>query len=107
MSADSRSKHAQFLKLVALAFVVGFALAVALCTVWRNQPNVFTPPVRVAAVVVCPPFLLAEVLEATSDTTLALIITIGTIVFANAFLYAGLASFVYFLISILFPRRRA
>jgi hypothetical protein len=51
--------------------------------------------------------LLASVLEATVDNALALIITVGTIVFSNGFLYAGLASFAYFLMTVFLSKRRA
>lgn len=56
---------------------------------------------------ICPSFLLAGVLEATADSTLAVVMTVGTIVFANGFLYAGLASFGYFLATVFFSKQRA
>ena len=48
-----------------------------------------------AAVMVCPPFILVSAVGSASDSTLALVLTGGTIVFANGALYAGLAAFVY------------
>ena len=106
MSTNPPRKHTLFLKLLGIAFGVGFAIAVALCIVWRYHPAVFTAQVRVAAVAICPSFLLAGILEATSESTLALIITLPSIVLANAFLYAGLASFVYFVATVFFSKRR-
>lgn len=107
MRADLPRKHVLFFTVLALAFGVGLAVALVLCAVWRHNPAVFGPQLRAAAVAICPPFLLAAVLEATSDSTLAVIMTIGTVVFANGFLYAGLASFAYFLATVFFSKRRA
>jgi hypothetical protein len=107
MRADLPRKHVLFLKVLVLAFVVGLAIAAVLCVTWRRDPAVFSSQLRVAAVAICPPFLLAGVLEATADSTLAVVMTIGTIVFANGFLYAGLASFAYFLATVFLSKRRA
>jgi hypothetical protein len=100
MSPSPPNKNKPFFTVLSLAFGLGLAVAVALCVVWRYHPDVFTAQARVAAIVICPPFLLAAILEATADSTLALIITVGTIIFSNGFLYAGLASFVYFLMTV-------
>ena len=107
MSTSLQSKHKLFFRVLAAAFAAGFLVALALCVVWRYHPEVFTAQLRLAAIVICPSFLLAGILEATSDTPLALIITLPSIVLANGFLYAGLASFVYFLATVFLPRRRA
>jgi hypothetical protein len=107
MNPDARRKYDLFFKVLAGAFGVGFVVAVILCWVWRYHPAAFTEQVRLAAIAICPPFLLAGILEATSDAPLAVIITVPSIVFANGFLYAGLASFVYFLGTVFFSRRRA
>lgn len=100
MSSEPANKNKPFLTVLFLAFGVGLAVAVALCSVWRYHPDAFSAQVRVAAIVICPPFLLAGILEATVDSTLPLIMTVGTIIFANGFLYAGLASFAYFLMTV-------
>jgi hypothetical protein len=100
MSAQSAKSHKPFLMVLAFAFTLGLAVALALCAVWRYHPNAFSTQARVAAIAVCPPFLLAAVLEATADNTLAIVMTVGTIIFANGFLYAGLASFAYFLMTV-------
>ncbi len=105
MNSTPPNKNKPFLTVVILAFVVGLALAVLLCVIWRYHPDVFTAPVRVAAIVICPPFLLVGILEATAEGALPLIMTVGTIIFANGFLYAGLASFVYFLMTVFLRRR--
>ncbi len=100
MSSRPANKNKPFLTVLFLAFGVGLAVAVALCAVWRYHPDVFGAQVRVAAIAICPPFLLIGVMEATAENTLAVIMTVGTIIFANGFLYAGLASFAYFLATV-------
>lgn len=107
MSSSPANKNKPFLTVLILAFVVGLAVAVSLCAIWRYHPDTFgAPQSRVAAIAVCPPFLLAGIMEATSDATLAIIMTVGTIVFANGFLYAGLASFAYFLMTVFLHKGR-
>jgi len=91
---------------LAVTFLLGLVVAAVLCGLWRNHPGEISATVRVTAIVICPPFLLAGILEATSDSMLALGMTVGCIVFANGFLYAGLASFLYFLFTV-FLRRKA
>jgi len=93
MSPLAPRKHHQFLILLSFAFVTGLVVAAALCGIWRYYPGTLSGQSLVAAIAVCPPYLLTGVLEATTDSTLALVMTIGTIIFANGFLYAGLASF--------------
>ncbi len=105
MSISLDRKNRIFLVLIAFAFLVGVAVAVALCWMWRYHPGTITPEIRVAAVAVCPPFLLAQILEDMAESPLTLFMTLFTIVFANGFLYAGLASFVYFLVTTFLPKR--
>ena len=107
MSSSPANKNKPFLTVLILAFGLGLAVAVALCAVWRYHPDVFSAQARVAAIVICPPFLLAGILEATADTTLAIIMTVGTIIFANGFLYAGLASFAYFLLTVFLRKQQS
>jgi hypothetical protein len=106
MSSQPGNKNRPFFMVLAFAFAAGLVVALVLCLLWRYHPAVLSGQVRVAAIAICPPFMLAAILEATTDSTLALIMTVGTIIFANGFLYAGLASFVYFLTTV-FLRRRA
>jgi len=105
MSPDPKKKNQAFLIVLSATFLVGLLVAIGLCVAWRHHPDVFSAQLRFAAIAVCPPFLLAGVLEATAETTLTLVMTIGTIVFANGFLYAGLASFVYFVVTVLLRRK--
>ena len=94
-----------FVIVLSIAFVMGMAIALLLIVLWRNSSAAFLESTGYhLAVAACPPFLLVGVFSALADSTLALVLTIGTIVFANGSLYAGLASFVYWVFTIL--RRR-
>lgn len=107
MSSSPANQNKPFLTVLILAFAVGLAVAVILCGMWRYHPDVFSAQARAAAIAICPPFLLAGVLEATVDSTPALIMTVGTIIFASGFLYAGLASFAYFLMTVFLRKSRS
>jgi len=52
------------------------------------------------ALIVCPPYVLSLVIGPTPDSDLVLVLTVGTIVFANAFLYAGVAAGGYFVFTL-------
>ena len=98
-------KDDAFLVLLCFSFIVGLAVALGICAVWRYHPELLQGAARNAAIAICPPFLLAGVLEATTDSTLALVMTIGCIVFGNGFLYAGLCSLAYWLLTSVVRRR--
>lgn len=105
MSLSFNAKDDRFLIVLFITFIVGLAVGLALCGVWRYHPEMITGQVRFAAIAICPPFLLAGILDATTDSRLALVMTVGCITFASGFLYSGLASFAYFL-AMAFGRRK-
>lgn len=105
MGPQRNKKHDAYFILLSATFVVGLGIGIALCIIWRYHPAVFSTQVRFAAIAICPPFLLVGILEATAETTLTLVMTIGTIIFANGFLYAGLASFSYFLVTVFLRKK--
>ena len=85
---------------MSVSFVSGMAVALVLVYVWLKYPAAITQGAAYhIAVALCPPFLLVRVVSALKDSTLALVLTAGTMVFANGPLYAGLAAFVYWVLS--------
>lgn len=88
---------------LSLSFVLGMVVAVGVYFGWTSGmiPPSLDHPLTVLALVVCPPFLLSVIVAPQPDSALALVLVIGTIVFANAFLYAGAAAGLYFLVSVL------
>jgi len=93
---------------LSVTVVLGMAVALILIFLWRSYPATMTQsPTYNLAVALCPPFFLVEVVSALSDSTFAVVLTAGTIVFANGSLYAGLAAFVYWVVTSRGPRRNA
>ncbi len=89
---------------VSITVVVGMAVALVLVFLWQTYPSTIAQSGTYhLAVALCPPFFLVGVVSAMADSTLAVALAAGTIVFANGSLYAGLAALVYWVISI---RRR-
>lgn len=57
------------------------------------------------ALMVCPPYVLSLVIGPDPDSALALVLVVGTIVFANAFLYAGVAAGGYFVFTLMAKKK--
>jgi hypothetical protein len=95
-----------FIIVMSVMFVLGMAVGLALLALWRKYPAAMTQSASYhVAVAICPPFLLVGVFSALADSTFALVLTGGTIVFANGSLYAGVAAFAYWIFSNLWPKR--
>jgi len=88
-------------------FVAGMTVALALFLLWRNYATAMAQGLAYhAAVMFCPPFILVGAIGSASDSTLALVLAGGSIVFANGALYAGLAAFVYWALATFWPPKR-
>ena len=107
MPRNLKSRDDLFIIVMSVTFVLGMAVAVGLIFFWRSYPATITrSPAFHIAVALCPPFLLVGVFSALADSTFALALTAGTIVFANGSLYAGVAAFAYWVFSSLLPKMR-
>jgi hypothetical protein len=86
-----------------LSFVLGMAIALAVYFVWRLDPGALHSPgiLSAVALIVCPPYVLSLIIGPTPDSDLALTLTLGTIVVANACLYAGVAAGGYFIFTLI------
>jgi hypothetical protein len=103
-----KSRDDVFIIVMSVAFVLGMAVALGLIFFWRSYPAAMTQSTAYhMAVAVCPPFLLVGVFSALADSTFALVLTAGTIVFANGSLYAGVAAFAYWVFVSLWPKVRS
>jgi len=82
-------------------------VAVAVYSAWKF--GVIAPGLHnvlsAVALLVCPPFILSAAVGPTPDFDLALTLIVGTIVFANGFLYAGVTAVGYFVITILATKK--
>ncbi len=88
-----------------LSFALGMAVALIVFFLWRSHPEDFHPVAAAVALVVCPPFILSYAIAATPDSAFALVLGAGTIVFANAFLYAGVAAGIYAVVTMVGKRK--
>ncbi len=89
-----------FVIVLSVTAVLGMVVALALVLLWRSYPATITDGTPYhAAMAVCPPFILVGVVSAMTESTLAVVLTAGTIVFANGSLYAGVAALVYWAFS--------
>lgn len=101
------SKEQYLLTALSISFVLGMGLGVGVYSAWRF--GVIAPGLHnvssAVALLVCPPFILSVAVGPTPDSDLALTLIVGTIVFANAFLYAGVAAVGYFVVTVMANRR--
>ncbi len=84
------------------------AVAIAVYFAWKSgaiAPG-FDHPLTILAVIFCPPFILSLIVAPAPDSDLALVLVIGTIVFANAFLYAGAAAAACFVFDVFLKRKK-
>jgi hypothetical protein len=91
-------KDEQLLTTLSFAMVLGMVVALAFCGVWKFHPALLRGSLQYVALTLCPSFLLFTVLG-DFDNLLAVVMTIGTIVLANGFLYAGAAAGLYFVVT--------
>ena len=103
-----KSKDSYFVIVLSVTFLFGMAMGVAVYMAWTT--GVVAPglnhPATDAALLFCPPFILSLTVAPAPDNALAWVLVVGTIVFANGFLYAGVASGVYVVASTILKRRK-
>jgi hypothetical protein len=108
LAAADRRKPNYLVIVLSFSVVLGMAVAVGVYFAWTS--GAITPglehPLTVIALVFCPPFILSLVVAPKPDSDLALVLVVGTTVFANAFLYAGVAAIVYFVVGVCAGRKR-
>ncbi|MGB8772179.1 MAG: hypothetical protein WCC92_21405 [Candidatus Korobacteraceae bacterium] len=93
---------------LSLSFVLGMAVALAVYFAWRlNVVHMQSSGLLTAiALIICPPYILPLAIGPIPDSDLAFVLIVGTIVFANAFLYAGVAAGGYFVATVMAKRGR-
>lgn len=106
VSQAAGRKENHLVGVLSISFVLGMAVAVGVYFLWRSQVvspsfhNLFTG----TALFVCPPFVLSFVVGSMPDSDLASVLFVGTMVLGNAFLYAGAATGIYAVVTMLRPR---
>jgi len=101
----SKNRTDALVIILSIAFVAGMAVALVLFQLWRRHPETMANGVPYhTAVALCPPFLLVGSVGGITDSALTLLLTGGTIVFANGSLYAGMAAFAFWAVSSFWPK---
>jgi hypothetical protein len=97
------AKENYLMTVLSLSFVLGMAVSLMVYFAWRLQaiPPALSGFFTVAALVFCPPFILSVAFGPANDSDLAQALIVGTIIFANAFLYAGVAAGGYFIATLM------
>jgi hypothetical protein len=95
LNSRSGKRDNRFAFVMCLSLALGIAVALAVLFLWRSHPVAFQDWPAVVALIVCPPFILSYAIGSTPDSAFAVVLGVGTIVLANAFLYAGVAAGIY------------
>jgi hypothetical protein len=106
--ARGQRKENYLVLVLSLSLVLGMTVAIAVYFAWTAHAILpgLDHPLTVLALMLCPPFILSVIVAPAPDSALALVLVVGTIVFANAFLYAGAGAALYFVVSLLFARKQ-
>lgn len=89
-----------------LSFGLGIAVALGVYLLWRSHAAVENQGLFTAvALTICPPFILSFATGPRPDSALDLVLVVGTILFANACLYAGVAAGLYAVVTGLRKRK--
>jgi len=105
---SAKPKENYLVIVLSLSLVLGMAVAAGVYFAWTS--GAIAPgldhPLTALALVTCPPFILSLAVAPNPDPGLPLVLVVGTIVFANAFLYAGVAAGLYSVAELIVKRRR-
>jgi hypothetical protein len=108
LAQPPRVKEKYLLLVLVISFVLGIAVAIGVYWVWRSGG--ITPGFHdlsgALALVLCPPYILSLAIGPSPDSYLELGLAVGTIVFANGFLYSGAAAVGYFFVAVMVKRIR-
>ena len=101
MTSPPSKRDNRFVFVLFISFALGVAVGMVVFLLWRSHPADFQNWLAAAALVVCPPFILSYAIAATPDSAFAIVLGVGTIVFANGCLYAGVAAGVYAVLTVI------
>ncbi len=98
-----------FLTVLSLAFFVGVAIAIGVYVAWVRGilPPALSGGVSAVALLFCPPYILTIAVGPMADAQLMAAVTVGSIVFGNGFLYAGVAAGLYYVVRLILNRKHA
>ena len=105
LNSQSGKSDSRFVMVMFLSFALGMVVALVVYFLWRSQPAGLQHWSVAAALAVCPPFVLTYAIGRTPESDFALVLGVGTIILANAFLYAGAAAGIYAVVTMLSKKK--
>ena len=97
MNTARKSENESLTIALSVSFVLGMAVALAVYFAWRGNVGLYSHGfLSVLGLIVCPPYVLI-LMGPALNSGLAVVLALGTVVFANGFLYAGVAAGGHFL----------
>jgi hypothetical protein len=106
---SGKPKDSYLITVLVLSAILGVVVAIAVYFGWTS--GVILPglnhPLTALSLALCPGFILSLMVAPAPDSALALGLVLGTIVFANIFLYAGFAAGMYFIVGTMVKHRQA
>ena len=107
-TAITKFRDNLLLLVISAGLALGLAVALVVYVLWSSHavPPESQQTFTVAALALCPSYILTIFVGSASNTPLEKGLLLTSLVSANAFLYAGVAAFVYFLAKVFFRPRR-
>ncbi len=107
MIQSRKTDNGNLAMVLSLSFLLGMAVALGVYFAWRLNMGALQAHsfLTAIALIICPPYVLSLVIGPAPDSALALVLVTGTIVFANAFLYAGAAAGGYFIFTVMAKKK--
>src|SRR5271169_5500852 len=99
-NSSSAGSNRRVVVVIAASFALGMVVALAVYWLWMSRAATLSA----AVLVVCPPFILSYPIAAAPDSAFALVLGVGTIIFANGCLYGGVAAGIYAVVTMLATR---
>jgi hypothetical protein len=106
--APPARKENHLVTILSIAIVLGMAVAIAIYLAWSHGmlPPAFHGAASMAALFLCPPYILSIAVGPTAEADLMVVVTAGAMVFGNGFLYAGFAAGAYYVFTLMAKRGR-
>jgi hypothetical protein len=99
----------RFVVVMVVSFVLGMTVALGVYLVWRSHTGLPRNQgvLNTIALTICPPFILSFAIGPRPDFDLELVLAVGTILFSNGCLYAGVAAGLYAIVTVLTKKRHS
>lgn len=99
-------KENYLVTVLSLSFVLGMAVGVGVYIAWSRGMlgPAFSGAASCIALFFCPPYILSIAMGPMDNADLGMALMVGSVVFANGFLYAGVAALGYWAVGVMSRR---